>query len=89
MAINEALADVQHGDFGDFPRHLQNVHLDGEDAKIRGQHYLYPHDYKNHYVKQQYLPDKLKGKVYYHFGENKTEMAAAAYRKKILEEAEK
>ncbi|MCI7350308.1 MAG: replication-associated recombination protein A, partial [Ruminococcus sp.] len=49
----------------------------------------YPHDYKNHYVKQQYLPDKLKGKVYYHFGENKTEMAAAAYRKKILEEAEK
>ncbi|MBP0964822.1 MAG: replication-associated recombination protein A [Oscillospiraceae bacterium] len=88
-AINEALADVQHGDFGDFPRHLQNVHLDGEDAKIKGQHYLYPHDYKNHYVKQQYLPDKLKGKVYYHFGENKTEMAAAAYRKKILEEAEK
>lgn len=88
-AINAALEDVKHGDFGDIPRHLQNVHLDGEDAKIRGQHYLYPHDYKNHYVPQQYLPEKLKDRVYYHFGENKTEMAAAVYRNKILSEAKK
>ena len=88
-AINAALEDVKHGDFGDIPRHLQNVHLDGEDAKIRGQHYLYPHDYKNHYVPQQYLPEKLKDRVYYHFGENKTEMAAAVYRSKILSEAKK
>ena len=89
IAINAALEDVKHGDFGDIPRHLQNVHLDGEDAKIRGQHYLYPHDYKNHYVPQQYLPEKLKDRVYYHFGENKTEMAAAVYRNKILSEAKK
>ena len=89
IAINAALEDVKHGDFGDIPRHLQNVHLDGEDAKIRGQHYLYPHDYKNHYVPQQYLPEKLKDRVYYHFGENKTEMAAAVYRNNILSEAKK
>ncbi|MCM1165722.1 MAG: replication-associated recombination protein A [Lachnospiraceae bacterium] len=82
-AINEALADVRNGAAGDFPRHLQNVHCDGADAEIRGQHYLYPHDYPNHYVKQQYLPDALKDKVYYHFGDNKLERAAKEYRDKI------
>lgn len=83
MAMNEALADVQNGATGDFPRHLQNVHCDGADAEVRGQHYLYPHDYPNHYVKQQYLPDNLKDKVYYHFGDNKLEHAAKEYRDKI------
>lgn len=83
MAMNEALADVQNGATGDFPRHLQNVHCDGADAEVRGQHYLYPHDYPNHYVKQQYLPDNLKDKVYYHFGDNKLERAAKEYRDKI------
>ncbi len=78
-AINAALDDVRNGVIGDFPRHLQNVHCDGEDAEIRGQHYLYPHDFPNHYVKQQYLPDNLKDKVYYHFGENKFETAAKEY----------
>lgn len=78
-AINAALADVQNGVIGDFPRHLQNVHCDGEDAEIRGQHYLYPHDFPNHYVKQQYLPDNLKDKVYYHFGDNKLETSAKEY----------
>lgn len=82
-AINAALDDVQNGITGDFPRHLQNKHCDGEDAAVKGQHYLYPHDYPNHYVKQQYLPDKLKDKVYYEFGDNKMENAAKEYRKKI------
>ena len=45
--------------------------------------YKYPHDYPNHYVKQQYLPNDLKGKKYYHYGENKTEKAAEEYWKKI------
>ena len=63
-AINEALADVKNGAVGDFPRHLQNKHCDGEDAEVRGQNYLYPHDFPNHYVKQQYLPDNLKDRVY-------------------------
>lgn len=82
-AINAALADVQNGVTGDFPRHLQNKHCDGEDAVVKGQHYLYPHDYPNHYVKQQYLPDCLKDKIYYEFGDNKMENAAKEYRKKI------
>ena len=52
-------------------------------AKIKGQHYLYPHAYKNHYVEQKYLPDEIKDRVYYNFGDNKTEQAAKAYRERI------
>lgn len=84
LAINAAIADVENGVTGDFPRHLQNKHFDGEDSEVKGQNYLYPHDYPNHYVKQQYLPDAIKDKKYYEFGENKLEQAASAYRKMIL-----
>ncbi|MCM1335697.1 MAG: replication-associated recombination protein A [Eubacterium sp.] len=89
LAIDRALADVKSGNSGDFPRHLQNVHCDGEGAAVKGQHYLYPHDFPNHYVKQQYLPDAIKDRVYYEFGENKLEQAAAEYRRKILAAEEK
>ena len=82
-AINRAIADVEAGNTGDFPRHLQNKHYDGEGASVKGQHYLYPHDYPNHYVEQQYLPDNIKDRVYYEFGENKLEQAALEYRRKI------
>ncbi len=85
-AIDAALADVRSCDALDFPRHLQNKHFDGKGAAIVGQHYLYPHDYPNHYVKQQYLPDALADRVYYVYGENKTEQAALLYRKKIISE---
>lgn len=87
-AINHAMADVEEYGAPDFPRHLQNKHFDGAEASVRGQHYRYPHDYPNHYVKQQYLPDVLKDKVYYKFGNNRQEQAAAAYREKILREDE-
>ncbi|MDE6781650.1 MAG: replication-associated recombination protein A, partial [Ruminococcus sp.] len=60
-AINSALEDLKNCDALDFPRHLQNTHLDGQGAAVAGQNYLYPHDFPNHYVKQQYLPDTLKG----------------------------
>lgn len=82
-AMWAAVADVEKGITGDFPRQLQNVHYDGEGAKVKGQHYLYPHDYPNHYVEQQYLPDELKDRVYYEFGDNKLERAAKEYRDKI------
>ncbi len=85
-AINRALEDVKSSDALDFPRHLQNCHFDGNGAEIRGQHYLYPHDYPNHYVRQQYLPDALKDKVYYEFGDNKQEQSALLYRQKLLSE---
>lgn len=85
-AISAALDDLKNCDALDFPRHLQNKHFDGNGAKIVGQHYLYPHEYPNHYVKQQYLPEALAGHIYYEFGDNKQEQAAAAYRQKILNE---
>ena len=78
LAMNEALADVRKGLAGDFPRHLQNVHADTYTME-REQGYLYPHDFPNHYVKQQYLPDILAGKTYYHYGPNKVEQAAKQY----------
>lgn len=89
MAIDAALEDIKSCDALDFPRHLQNVHYDGKGAEIVGQHYLYPHDFPDHYVKQQYLPDALADRVYYHYGDNKQEQAAYQYRQKILEKHNK
>lgn len=83
IAIDAALSDVEKGNTGDFPRHLQNRHYDGESAAVKGQNYLYPHDYPNHYVKQQYLPDEIKDAEYYKFGDNKLEQAAFEYRRKV------
>ena len=81
-AIFAARADVQKGGGRDFPRHLQNVHADGAGFE-REQGYLYPHNFPNHWVKQQYLPDDLKDRVYYEYGQNKNEQAAKAYWDKI------
>lgn len=77
--INAAMDDVQNGNYGRIPRTLQNKHFDGEDNPNKGQFYKYPHDYKNHYVSQQYLPDDIKSRKYYVFGDNKIEQAAKAY----------
>ncbi|MBQ8193076.1 MAG: replication-associated recombination protein A [Bacilli bacterium] len=63
MAIDLALNDVRSGNIGDVPSHLRNPSPD----------YKYPHNYKNDYVKQQYLPDKLLGREYYHPKDNKNE----------------
>ena len=82
MAINEAMADVRAGRTGDIPRQLQNKHYDGADAKVKGQFYRYPHDFPGHWVEQQYLPDPIKDRIYYHFGDNKTEQAALEYRRR-------
>lgn len=82
-AVVAAMQDVENGIGGDIPRHLQNKHCDGEDAEIKGQHYLYPHAYPMHYVNQQYLPDNIKDKVYYNFGNNKNEQSFKEYWNKI------
>ncbi len=86
MALADAMNDIENINTGEIPRHLQNKHCDGEGNEIKGQHYLYPHDYPNHYVKQQYLPDRIKDRHYYKFGENKTEQAAMEYWKRIKNE---
>ena len=82
-AINSAMADVEAGKGGGFPRQLQNKHFDGEDAAVKGQFYLYPHDYECHWVQQQYMPDGLRGRTYYVPGDNKNEQAYKAYWDKI------
>ena len=83
IAINNAMADIEKGDTGSIPRQLQNMHYDGEGAVEKGQNYLYPHDYPDHYVKQQYLPDKIKNKKYYIPQDNKFEQNTEAYWNKI------
>ena len=83
MGIIAATEAVAAGKGTTFPRCLQNVHFDGENSADRGQNYKYPHDYPNHYVQQQYLPDDLKYAHFYTYGENKTEQAAKAYWDKI------
>lgn len=85
-AIDEAMADIKNGNFSDIPDYLKDGHYQGAQKLGHAVGYKYPHNYKNHYYPQQYLPDKIKDKVYYHFGENKTELSALAYRNKILSE---
>ena len=82
-AIDDAMADVKNGNFSQIPAHLKDSHYDGAKKLGRGQTYKYPHGYPNSYVEQQYLPDSIKDRVYYKFGENKVEQAALEYRNKI------
>ncbi len=79
LGLDAALTDIRAGKSGPIPRQLQNKHYDGEDALVKGQHYLYPHQFKGHWVPQQYLPDTLKNAQYYIPGDNKTEQSFAAY----------
>ena len=78
LALHGAMGDVKNGKGRGFPRHLQNMHADSYSME-REQGYQYPHDFPNHWVKQQYLPDDLVGVQYYSYGPNKVEQAAKAY----------
>lgn len=73
-AIHAAMADIESGLGTIVPKHLQSPLFKG---------YKYPHDYPNHYVKQQYLPDDIKHKQYYFYGDNKLEDAARQYAERI------
>ena len=83
LAVDEAINDIRQGKGTSTPRCLQNTHFDGEDAEVKGQNYLYPHDYPNHWVKQQYLPDDIKKRKYYNYQDNKYEQALKEYWDKI------
>lgn len=76
--IAAARADVRAGKAGDIPREMQNVHADSAGME-REQGYRYPHQFPNHWVKQQYLPDELADTQYYRYGDNKQEQAAKRY----------
>ena len=78
IALDMALEDVRKGKGLGFPRQLQNVHADTYTQE-RDQGYKYPHDYPNHWVNQQYLPDDIAGAKYYEYGPNKLEQAAKQY----------
>ncbi|MCI6990206.1 MAG: replication-associated recombination protein A [Clostridiales bacterium] len=79
LAIDRAMVDLRKGTTGEVPAHLRDSHYGGAAKLGHGQTYRYAHDYPHHYVQQQYLPDALKDRVYYHYGENKTEQAAKTY----------
>lgn len=78
-AIDAAMSDLKTIDTGEVPIHLKDTHYGGAKKMGRGLEYKYPHNYKNSYVKQQYLPDKIKNKVYYNAGNNKTEQMYKKY----------
>ena len=83
LAIDAAMADVRAGKGTNVPRSLQNTHYDGADAQVKGQNYKYPHNYKHHWVSQQYLPDDIKQAKYYVYQDNKYEQALKEYWEKI------
>ena len=65
VAINKALEDVKSEDTGEIPMHIRNAPVEGMEKEGYHVGYKYPHDYPNHYVEQQYLPDKMLGTKYY------------------------
>lgn len=73
-AIDAAMADIHKGLGAEVPLHLRSPQFKG---------YKYPHEFPNHWVRQQYLPDDVRGKTYYSYGENKNEQAAKIYWGKI------
>ena len=71
LALDAALNDIRSGNTGNVPSHIKN----------HNPAYKYPHDYKNSYVEQQYLPDKIKNKNYYQAKNNKYENSLKTYDK--------
>jgi putative ATPase len=78
-AIDAALADIRAGRAGELPADIKDTHYKGAEKLGRGLGYKYPHNYPSHWIRQQYLPDTIKGAHYYEYGDNKTEQAAKAY----------
>ena len=79
LAISKALEELDKEFIMDIPLHIKDAHYSGAKNIGRGLEYLYPHNYKNHYVKQQYLPDSIKDSIYYTPQENKTEQNIKNY----------
>ena len=83
-AIKLAMDDVENINIGDIQPYLRDSHYSGAE-KLGRTGYKYPHDYPNNYVKQEYMPENLKGRVYYKPGNNKYENSIKEYWKKIKE----
>ncbi|MBC2579022.1 hypothetical protein HGI79_01615 [Clostridium sp. DJ247] len=87
-AINLALEDLNGKDIGDIPSYLKDAHYEGAEKLNRGIGYKYPHNYKKHYITQQYLPDNIKDSIYYIPADNKMENAIKSYMKYIKEDSD-
>lgn len=87
-AISAAMEAVKHEKTGSIPPYLQDAHYGGAKELGHGIGYKYAHNYKNHYVKQQYLPDELKDRVFYELSDNGYERELKAYLERIKKEAE-
>ena len=83
--IDAAIADIRQHGVGEIPDALRDCHYGGAQKMGHGKGYLFSHDYPNHWVKQQFLPNHLADQKYYVYGENKTEQAARAYWEKVKE----
>mgnify|MGYP002553865122 CR=1 FL=1 len=86
LAIDAALNDLENMSIGDIPNHLKDAHYSGACKMGRGVEYKYPHNYPNHYVKQQYLPDGLEDSRFYEPGDLGYEVEVKNYFKKIKED---
>ena len=88
-AVDAALDDVRRGKGASVPQTLKDSHYAGAKSLSNGIDYNYPHNFKNHYTKQQYLPDDLKNAVYYKYGDNKLERNTEDYWRKIKNDTER
>ena len=82
VAISKAFNDIEKKDIGPVLNHLRDCHYEGS-KKLGITGYKYPHDYPNHYVKQDYMPDNLRGTTYYTPCDNKYENSLKEYWSKI------
>lgn len=82
LAIANAMKDLENKNIGDVPNHLKDAHYAGaENLGVSG--YKYPHDYENNYVRQSYMPEKIKDSKYYFPQKNKYEESINMYWNKI------
>lgn len=82
IAIDKAMEEIENGNIPDIPTHLKDAHYGGAKKLGHGVEYQYPHLFPNHYIKQQYLPERVIGN-YYKAGENKIEKLYEEYWKNI------
>ena len=83
LGIDKALSDVRNIRIKTVPPHLKDAHYSGSKELGHGIGYKYAHDYPNHYVEQQYLPDELVGTVYYAPTENGVERRIKEYLRRL------
>ena len=83
MAVDQALESVRNHKIGAVPNHLRDAHYKGAAKLGQGIGYKYAHDYPDHYVKQQYLPDELLGTTFYEPTENGYEKNIKEYLERI------